>query len=262
MFDHATADGVFSATGDDASSPAVEAGFVTERLPFTVRVVRDEADLWKAVQIRHAAYARHLPQFAQALALPEPQDTENGFAVLLAESKTDGLPLGTIRIQTNRFQPLSLQRSVNLPESMSNRPTAEATRLGVTESRVGRLVTTVLFKAFYQYCLRNDVEWMVVAGRAPIDRQYERLLFSEVYPGMGHIPLVHAGNLPHKILCSEVATAEARWLAAQHPLFDFAFRTHHIDLDVGPCRSWHRQISSEKVHLFPTVPTHIAVKNL
>jgi hypothetical protein len=244
------------------NSLADEARMPTERLPFTVRLVRNEDDLWKAVRIRHAAYARHLPQFAQSLSIPEKHDTEDGFVVLLAESKVDNTPLGTMRIQTNRFRRLSVQQSVDLPDWMSSRPLAEATRLGVTESRVGRLVTTVLFKAFYLYCLRNGVDWMVVAGRSPIDRQYERLLFSEVFPGMGHIPLEHAGNLPHKILASQVSTAEARWKEAAHPLFDFAFRTNHIDLDVGPRRSWQRQVSSDKVQLIPTVPAKVAVKNL
>lgn len=205
----------------------------SERLPFTVRLVRNEEDLLKAVQIRHAAYARHVPILASTLLEPETPDTARGVVVLLAESKVDGSPLGTMRIQTNHFQPLALEQSVELPENLRMRRLAEATRLGITDERVGRLVKTVLFKAFYLYCRRNDIESMVVAGRAPIDRQYERLQFEEVYPGLGFIPLAHGGNLPHRVMCFEVATAEARWLASQHPLFQFVFKTYHHDIDVG-----------------------------
>jgi hypothetical protein len=86
-----------------------------EILPFTVRVVRNESDLRKAVDIRHHAYARHLPDLAESLKSPEPADTEDGVVVLLAESKLDGSPLGTMRIQTNEFKPLILERSVKLP---------------------------------------------------------------------------------------------------------------------------------------------------
>ena len=165
-----------------------------ERLPFTVRLVRNDIELRKAVQIRHAAYARHVPAFAQTLIAPESHDAEHGVVVLLAESKLDGTPLGTMRIQTNLFKPLGLEQSVTLPAWLSARPLAEATRLGVTEERIGRLVKSVLFKAFFLYCQRNAIEWMVVSGRFPVDRMYERLLFNEVYPGMGYVPLSHVGD--------------------------------------------------------------------
>ena len=204
-----------------------------ERLPFTVRLVRNEQDLAKAVAIRFSAYARHVPEFAQTLRTPEATDYENGVAVLLAESKVDGSPLGTMRIQTNRFKPLSLEQSLQLPVWLQDRTLAEATRLGITEDRVGRLVKTVLFKAFYKYCLQEDIEWMVIAGRAPIDRQYERLLFEDVYPGMGYIPLQHANNLPHRVMAFHVDSAQARWAAAHHPLLDFMCHTSHPDIDLG-----------------------------
>lgn len=204
-----------------------------ERLPFSVRLVRSEADLSKAVQIRHAAYARHVPTLAETLKTPEHSDGQDGVVVLLAESKLDGSPVGTMRIQTNQYQPLMLEQSIDLPPYLRSRPLAEATRLGITDQKVGRAVKTLLFKAFFLYCQQEGIEWMVIAGRSPIDRQYERLLFSDVYPGMGYVPLRHAGNMPHRVMSFEVATAEARWAAASHPLFDFIFRTHHPDINLG-----------------------------
>ena len=212
-----------------------------ELLPFTVRLVRDQDDLNKAVEIRHSAYARHLPGFAETLKSPERADAEDGVVVLLAESKLDGSPLGTMRIQTNEFKPLCLEQSVELPAWLKTLRLAEATRLGVTNEPGGRLVTTVLFKAFYLYCHQIGVDWMVIAGRSPIDRQYARLLFEDVFPGLGFIPLMHASNLPHRIMSSKVETAEERWAAAKHPLFNFAFRTHHPDIKLdassGPALS-------------------------
>lgn len=232
-----------------------------ERLPFTVRLVRNEIDLGKAVQIRHAAYSRHVPVFAQSLTRPEHHDSEHGVVVLLAESKLDGSPLGTMRIQTNLFKPLGLEQSIELPAWLSARPLAEATRLGVTEERIGRLVKSVLFKAFFLYCQRNAIEWMVVSGRFPIDRMYERLLFEEVYPGMGYIPLSHVGNLPHRIMSLEVGEVEPRWGAAKHPLYEFFFHTAHEDIDVGPARKVAGPSDSDKVQIIPSVLAKIAVKN-
>lgn len=204
-----------------------------ELLPFTVRLVRNDADLSKAVQIRQSAYARHLPIFAETLKKPESADAEDGVVVLLAESKLDGSPLGTMRIQTNQFKPLSLEESVELPTWLKKRRLAEATRLGVTNEKGGRLVTTVLFKAFFQYCQQVGTEWMVVIGRAAVDRAYDRLLFDDVYPGRGYIVLPHANNLPHRVMQFNVETAQDRWAAAKHPLYNFVFRTHHPDLDIG-----------------------------
>ena len=204
-----------------------------EILPFTVRLVRDQKDLSKAVDIRQSAYARHLPEFAETLRVPESTDAQDGVVVLLAESKLDGSALGTMRIQTNRSGPLSLEHSVDLPDWLRVRPLAEAARLGVTDGKSGRLVKTMLFKAFFQYCQQTGIEWMVITARSPIDRQYERLLFSDVYPDMGYIPLLHVNNMPHRIMSFEIASAKARWAKANHPLLDFMCNTHHPDVDLG-----------------------------
>ena len=204
-----------------------------ERLPFSVRVVRSEADLHKAVHVRHSAYARHVPAFAESLRAPESYDTMDGTVVLLAESKLDGTPLGTMRIQTNAFAPLPLEHSLTLPPRMRHSPLAEATRLGVGEPAQGRAVKTVLFKAFFLYCQQQGIDWMVITARTPIDRQYERLLFTDVDPALGYVPLAHVGNLPHRIMCLEVSGAEQHWAELQHPLFQFVFRTDHVDIDLG-----------------------------
>ena len=205
---------------------------VEERLPFSVRVVSDAEALDKAVQIRHAAYARHVPDLARTLLQPEAADFSAGSVVLLAESHLDGSPLGTMRIQTNRYEPLALEQSLTLPDDLSGCLLAEATRLGVAEGRVGTLVKTVLFKAFYLYCLHSGVDWMVVTGRAPVDRQYLRMLFEDVYPDIGYIPMRHVGNLPHRVMCFKLAEALKSPEARQHAWFHFMFGLQHPDIQV------------------------------
>jgi len=212
-------------------APAGRGGISVQRLPFTVRVVRHEPQLRKAIAIRQRAYARHLPALGELLREPEAQDRDPGCVVLLAESRLDGEPLGTLRIQTNRHRPLVLESSVELPEWLSGASLAEATRLGIAEGRIGRMVKTMLFKAFYQYCLAAEIEWMVIGARSPLDRMYQALLFQDVFPGQGTIPLKHAGNLPHRILAFEMETAEARWREARHPLLDLFVHTSHPDIE-------------------------------
>lgn len=212
---------------------ARQARMAEERLPFTVKIVHGDAELGKAVSIRHAAYARHVPAVAAMLDKAERYDREEGSVVLLAESKMDGSPLGTMRIQTNRYSKLALEQSVDLPDWLQGCSLAEATRLGISEGRVGRIVKIVLFKAYFEYCLAAGIEWMVIAARSPLDRQYESLLFRDVLPEGGFMPMRHAGNIPHRVLAFEVGSAEERWAAANHPLLNFMRRTHHPDIDLG-----------------------------
>jgi hypothetical protein len=209
------------------------AGLPSERLPFTVRRVDTEESLKKAVTIRHAAYARHVPDFARTLAVPEACDYAEDTVVLLAESKLDGSALGTARIQTNLHRPLHLEESVQLPDWLADRRLAEVTRLGVSEGRIGHVVKIALMKAFFQFWERSGTEFALATGRAPIDRQYEQLMFTDVFEPGQMIPLHHVGNIPHRVMAFEIATAEARWTAAGHPLLKFVRQTNHPDIDIG-----------------------------
>lgn len=219
-----------------------------ERLAFSVRVVRNAADLAKAVTIRHAAYARHMPEFAEKLRQPEPMDSDPGVVVLLAESKLDGTPLGTLRIQSNAHMPLKVEQSVTLPRWLRDRPLAEVSRLGIVGGTTGRLVKTVLLKAAFQYCEQDGIEWAIVAARAPLDRQYEQLMFEDLFPEQGFIPMRHGNNIPHRVMGFEIDTGHQRWTEANHPLLNFFSYTHHPDIDIRPSRG------PQWEGLFPAAP--------
>jgi hypothetical protein len=212
-----------------------------ERLPFTVRVVRGEKALYKAVAIRQAAYARHVPAFAEKLKTPEPNDYDQGSMILLAESKMDGSPVGTIRVQSNRYRALGVEQSVELPARLRHTSMVEATRLAIAEGRVGRVTKVVLIKALYLYCLKANIDWVIAGARPPLDRQYDAFLMDDLYHGK-LIPLRHSGNIPHRILALDVPGARARWEEAGHPLFDFMCHTHHPDIDLSNAdsSSWSR----------------------
>ena len=213
-------------------TPAVQRK--VESLPLTIRRVRSEEELLKAVQIRHAAYARHIPEFARSLALPEEADYESDAVVLLAESKLDGTPLGTARIRTNIHQPLHIEESVVLPQWLQGRSLGEVERLGVSHGRIGHVVKVALVKAFFEFFEKQGLDWAVISARTPVDRQYEQLLFADVFGENEMVPLRHIGDIPHRIMAFEIATGEARWRAAAHPLLKFFRETDHPDIDVGP----------------------------
>jgi hypothetical protein len=209
------------------------------RLPFTIRVVADDDALERALKMRQAAYQRHVPEFAQTMTEAESYDRDPGSLVLLAESKLDRAPVGTMRIQTNRFRRLGIEASLELPEWLSGRMVG-ATRLGVETGEPGRMVKTALFKAFYLYCMQERIQWMVIAARSPLDRQYAALLFQDVFGEKAFIPLAHAANIPHRVMAFDVETAERRWHDMNHPLYDFVVATHHADIDLSsaPTLSW------------------------
>lgn len=205
---------------------------VIERLPFAVRLVRSDTDLAKAVFVRHAAYVRHMPEYADKLRHAEPIDSEPGVVVLLAESKLDGAALGTLRIQSNAHVPLKIEQSVTFPRWLRDRPLVEVSRLGIVGGSIGRLVKTILIKAAFQFCERDGIDWAIVGARAPLDKQYEQLLFEDLYPEQGFIPMRHGNNVPHRVFGFEIETGEQRWREANHPLFNFFCRTTHPDIDV------------------------------
>ncbi len=216
-----------------AVSDQAEPTKVQERLPFTVRVVRNESDLSKAVSIRAAAYGRHMPEFGEKLRVAEATDSEPGVTVLLAESKLDGSPMGTLRIQSNAHLPLKVEQSVTLPRWLRDKPLAEVSRLGIVGGTIGRLVKIVLIKAAFQFCEQDGIDWAIVAARAPLDKQYDQLMFEDLFPEQGFIPMRHGNDIPHRVLGFEIETGHQRWSDARHPLLQFFSYTEHTDVDVS-----------------------------
>ncbi|HTH62107.1 MAG TPA: hypothetical protein VL689_18375 [Paraburkholderia sp.] len=204
----------------------------TETLPFTIKVVSSPSELDMAVEMRRIAYRRHLPEFAETMGV-EALDAAPGTVVLLAQSRLDGGPLGTMRIQTNAFGPLAVEQSIRLPDWLGQANLAEATRLGVERGVIGRLVKVALCKAYYLYCAQNGVDWMVVTARAPLDREYEAMLFEDVYGQHEFLPMAHVGGLPHRVMAKPVALVRQRWAKVNHSFLPFFFETDHPDIDVN-----------------------------
>ncbi|WP_027802343.1 N-acyl amino acid synthase FeeM domain-containing protein [Paraburkholderia dilworthii] len=219
----------YSSLGEDFTHDTVKK---KERLPFTIKVVSSQAELEKAVVMRRAAYGRHLPEFAETMGV-EALDAAPGTVVLLAQSRLDGGPLGTMRVQTNAFGALAVEQSVRLPDWLNQARLAEATRLGVARGAIGRMVKVALCKAFYLYCAQNRIDWMLITARSPLDREYEAMLFGDVYGHNEFLPMTHVGGLPHRVMAKPVALVRQRWTKANHPFVGFFFETDHLDIDVN-----------------------------
>lgn len=203
-----------------------------ERLPFVVRFVRNEAELHDAVAIRRSAYGRHLPELAARFTAPEPSDLDGSSRVLVALSRLDGTPLGSMRFRTNAERPLDLEQSIILPEHLRHNLLAEATRLAVTQAAIGRTVKAMMMKAMFLHCKEIGVSHFVVTARHPMDRFYSWLLFEDAIPEAGFIPMAHVGMIPHRVLTCDLARTEHRWLESGHPWYSLFFEMHHPDIQV------------------------------
>lgn len=201
-------------------------------LPFTVRLVRTEAHLLKAVQVRAQAFLRHAPQFGLQLMAPEEADRTRGNVVLLAESKITGEPEGSIRIETNLSFRTELEAVVKLPEFLHGKTIAQVGRLGVKVGPEGTLVKRALFKALYRFCLATQIDYMLVAARTPVDREFIKLGFREVFEEPTLLSFPSQGKKHLRLFVFDVPAGERTWREAKHPLYQFMIEDFHPDIEI------------------------------
>jgi hypothetical protein len=209
---------------------------VSESLPFRVEIASRQ-NLMEVASLRSATYGKHLPALATKLQQPEPADFERGCEVFVAKSKLDGSLLGTLRTHANVSNVIPLQASLKLPQRFGGSRMVETTRLCVKGSPGASVVRSALFKALHQYCVMQDVDWMMAAGRRPVDRIYDSLLFNDVDQPGEFYPMAHAGGIPHRVMCFSPTAARSLWGACQHPLYKFVFETSHPDIDLSGAHS-------------------------
>jgi len=213
------------ARGDIASPAALS-------LPFVVRIVRTEEHLEKAVKVRAESYGKHHPEVAEQLKQAENSDRAPFSLVLLAESKDTSVPLGTLRIETNARAPLAIEELLPRNSEYSTRTIAFVTRLAVRAGHDASLVKLALFKALHRYCLACQIDWIVVTARPPMDRQYVRLGFIDVYDKNTAIPIPWSAGIPMRIMALETISCERIWLSQNHPLYRFMFVDYCPDIEV------------------------------
>jgi N-acyl-L-homoserine lactone synthetase len=202
-----------------------------QRLPFRVRMAQGNADLRHAVAVRTQAYDRHVPGMAKVLQDPEPDDYRDDAVLLIAESKTDGQVLGSIRLLTNSKQALHLEHETRLPTLFHHRRLLEAWRLTVHNCEQGRLVACALYKSLYEISFHACIDHVLVVARRPVDRLYKAMQFKDALNGQ-KLTLSNTLNLPHGLFYLPVREADALWRSAQCPLYPFMALTRHPDIEI------------------------------
>jgi hypothetical protein len=200
-----------------------------ELLPFRVRLAESPQDLQGAVEIRAAAYARHIPAMGQVLREPEPDDVRPDALLLLAERKLDKAVIGSLRLQHNIDRPLRIEGELKLPVPMTGSRLVEVRRLGVGNGTSGRMVMAALIKAAYEICYAGHIDHLVFCARPAVAAMYRTMHFDDLLDG-ATIPLSYAGYEPHSVFALPIADADRRWRTAGFHLYDFTARIEHPDI--------------------------------
>lgn len=196
---------------------------------------------------------------------PDLLDADEHTAVVVCVDKATGAPVGTARFQTNAGARLLIEHSMQVPLPMQSDTRAEITRLSVMPG-ADPLVKLCLMKASYLFCMASQIRWMVIGARSEaLIRQYRRLGFSDLFEDQRTVPLLHAGQIEHRILAFNVTAAERTWRETAHPLYQFMIETAHPDIQLfspkpalrATAELQHRQLASE---IADTVSPHAAAR--
>jgi hypothetical protein len=77
------------------------------------------------------------------------------------------------------------------------------------------------------------VDWMMAAGRRPVDRIYDSLLFTDVEREGLFYPMAHANGILHRVMCLSPSEAQASWTSKNHPMLGFFCETAHPDIRIS-----------------------------
>ena len=136
-----------------------------------------------AVEIRAAAYARHIPTLGQALRRPEADDLRPDALLLIAESKLDGVVVGSLRLQHNFDRQLRIESELTLPEAFVGKRLVEVRRLGVGNGSTGKMVMAALVKAAYELCHASAIDYLIFCARDSVAAKYRTMHFDDVLGG-------------------------------------------------------------------------------
>jgi hypothetical protein len=204
---------------------------VEQVLPFSVHICRTEEQLVEVQKLRSLAYGHHLPLVAESFGRADPIDRERDTTIFYARDKKTGQMVGSARIQTNRFAPLQIERSVQLPSPRTGQRLAEITRLTVLPG-YDHPVRMAMVKASYVFCVAMQVAGILAGSRKSLVRQYTALGFTDLFDDERLVPLLHAGGMDHRILFVNLITAESEWRSMNHPAYGFIFHTYHPDIAI------------------------------
>lgn len=198
-----------------------------QSLPFRISILKTAAELKEAVQHRSLGYGRRSVALGGSLEMPEAGDARaHGREILIATSKMDGSIIGSLRLEINFYQPVSVQRYAQLPAEINSRRIMDANRFCCFESNICR---AALFKAAIAYGASKDVDHFIIATLDKLVPLYASVGFAPLFDDGRMHPIPSAENLPHRIMELDVRNARALVVQRRPSVVDFLFDTDHSD---------------------------------
>jgi hypothetical protein len=72
----------------------------------------------------------------------------------------------------------------------------------------------------------------MVTARPPMDRQYLRLGFVDVYDAGTLLPISWSENIPMRLMALETISCEWEWRRIDHPLYTFMISDYTPDIEI------------------------------
>jgi hypothetical protein len=140
-----------------------------------VRRAATSADLNKAFSIRWQGYKKYFSDESQIV---DGYDYADNCTLLLAIDE-DTNPVGTLRLLNSGFGPTEIESFISIESLLepNEMPFVEATRFSVPPHPLSREIKIALKKAFYLYCIANQVDTMLIWVRPSAAREHKLFLY-------------------------------------------------------------------------------------
>ncbi len=186
----------------------------------SVRIARTKRDLELAKMIRRTGYRMYGT-------IDGDEDEEPEATVFLAVDD-DRKPLGTIRVIDQQKERIELSEFVDIDLMLdeNEKPCAEATRLAILKNPKAILIKLLLWKAYFLYCQRFNVQTMLVSARPIYARNYNWLLMRDMGE-QGVYRHRHLKGKIHRTFKMNVPGMKTLWKSARHPMYNFIYRDRH-----------------------------------
>jgi hypothetical protein len=182
-----------------------------------IKPARTRSEIEKAMNVRWIGYKKY-DGFEEAHL--EQLDLGLNCTIFLAQDSA-GEVLGTMRILDRRFGPIELESFIDVDVLMPHSPRsiAELTRFSIPADPRSRLIKHLFWKTYFDFCVKNSIDFMLVSGKESATKDYKLLCFSELENGQ----YFHSGlgNLPHFSYYLEIPKVPALYLERKHPMRSF-----------------------------------------
>lgn len=195
-----------------------------------VRKANTEEDVEKVFNVRWAGYKKYFNKKEEVI---DEFDFVSNVTLLLATDAQEQV-LGTMRILDGRCGEIQLNRyfAIDAILTEEDMPCAQANRFSIPNHPLSRPIKFALWKGFFRYCTRQNIQTMLISVRASAAREYQRLLLFEDVGPTGMYCHKEFGNLAHYTYKLNLKQASEKHKLQNRELYEFFWLAEHPNIQV------------------------------